>query len=312
MCLCPTGETLNGTQTCIDRNECDPPGLCTQICTNRKAEKNLAGYTCSCTEGYDLDLDKHYCKAVNHSDAYLIISNRHTLLVSDLEEHGIERVPADVENVVAIASNMADDIIYWSDMKTKMIMSLKRSNDGNNEPAQAIIKNGVDLVEGLAYDWVGKNLYWLDSRLNSIEVSKINGTHRMILVNTNISQPRGLTLDPSPSARFLFWTDWGENPRIERVDMDGASRTTIISTKIYWPNGLALDIPTQRLYFADSKLDYIDFCNYDGSGRQQVLANSHYLLHPHSLSVFEDQIYWTDRQLNRVLKVRFMIEDYIH
>ena len=35
----------------------------------------------------------------------------------------------------------------------------------------------------------------------------------------------------------------------------------------------------------------------------QVIANSHYLLHPHSLSVFEDQIYWTDRQLNRVLKV---------
>ena len=85
--------------------------------------------------------------------------------------------------------------------------------------------------------------------------------------------------------------------------MDGSNRQVIISTKIYWPNGLALDIPTKRVYFADSKLDFIDFCNYDGSGRQQVIANNHYLLHPHSLSVFEDQIYWTDRQLNRVLKV---------
>jgi low density lipoprotein-related protein 2 len=305
LCLCPPGQMLNDTQACIDRNECDPPGLCTQICQNAKGGKDLPGYFCSCTDGYTLEPDKHRCKAANHSDAYLIISNRHTLLVSDLEEHGIERVPADVENVVATASNMQDDIIYWSDMKTKMIMKLKRGKDGDKSEnkAEAIIKNGVDLVEGLAYDWVGKNLYWLDSRLNSIEVSKINGTHRMILVNANISQPRGLTLDPSPSAKFLFWTDWGENPRIERVDMDGANRKVVINTKIYWPNGLALDIPTQRLYFADSKLDYIDFCNYDGTGRQQVLANSHYLLHPHSLSVFEDQIYWTDRQLNRVLKV---------
>lgn len=83
--------------------------------------------------------------------------------------------------------------------------------------------------------------------------------------------------------------------------MDGTNRSTIINTKIYWPNGLTLDTATQRVYFADSKLDFIDFCYYNGSGRQQVLAGSHYLLHPHSLTLFEDTLYWTDRQLNRVL-----------
>lgn len=31
-----------------------------------------------------------------------------------------------------------------------------------------------------------------------------------------------------------------------------------------------------------------------------MLAGSHYLLHPHSLALFEDTLYWTDRQLNRV------------
>lgn len=82
--------------------------------------------------------------------------------------------------------------------------------------------------------------------------------------------------------------------------MDGTNRSIIIHTKIYWPNGLTLDIANQRIYFADSKLDFIDFCNYDGTGRQQVVAGSHYLLHPHSLTLFEDTLYWTDRQLNRV------------
>lgn len=98
----------------------------------------------------------------------------------------------------------------------------------------------------------------------------------------------------------MFWTDWGENPRIERVGMDGTNRSVIISSKIYWPNGLTLDIVNQRVYFADSKLDFIDFCYYNGTGRQQVIAGSHYLLHPHSLTLFEDTLYWTDRQLNRV------------
>ena len=104
----------------------------------------------------------------------------------------------------------------------------------------------------------------------------------------------------------LIFTFSGEYPRIERIGMDGTHRSTIISTKIYWPNGLTLDIPSKRVYFADSKLDFIDFCNYDGTGRQQVIANNHYLLHPHSLAVFEDQVYWTDRQLNRVMRARYV------
>jgi low density lipoprotein-related protein 2 len=171
---------------------------------------------------------------------------------------------------------------------------------GSSEP-EIVVGSGLDLVEGLAVDWIANNLYWVDSRLKTIEVSTINGKNHIVLLAQNISQPRGICLDPREDARIMFWTDWGENPRIERVGMDGSMRKVIVNTKIYWPNGLTIDIPTRRVYFADSKLDYIDFCNYDGSGRQQVLAHNHYLLHPHSLTVFEDTLYWTDRQLNRVL-----------
>jgi low density lipoprotein-related protein 2 len=85
------------------------------------------------------------------------------------------------------------------------------------------------------------------------------------------------------------------------VSLDGRHRSSIITTKIFWPNGLTLDVSTKHVYFADSKLDYIDYCNYDGTGRKQVLSASHYLLHAHSLTLFEDTVYWTDRQLNRIL-----------
>ncbi|XP_024940882.1 low-density lipoprotein receptor-related protein 2 isoform X2 [Cephus cinctus] len=291
-CVCPPGEELSADKfTCQDTNECDPPGRCSQQCTNTKGS-----YFCSCVDGYLLERDNHTCKAFNHSAAFLIISNRHTILVADLQDQVLERVSVTVENVVAIASNMHTGTIFWSDMKLKKISRLDRGSD-----PQDVISTGLDLVEGLAYDWIGQNLYWLDSKLNTIEVAKETGANRMVLVKENITQPRGMCLDPSPGTRWLFWTDWGENPRIERIGMDGTNRSTIISSKIYWPNGLALDIANKRIYFADSKLDFIDTCLYDGSGRQQVLASSHYLLHPHSLTLFEDTMYWTDRQLNRVL-----------
>ncbi|KAL0271000.1 UNVERIFIED_CONTAM: hypothetical protein PYX00_008246 [Menopon gallinae] len=295
ICTCPVGETLSSdTFTCEDLNECDIPETCSQHCHNTKGS-----YFCTCEPGYTLEVDKHSCKANNHSAAFLIISNRHSILVADLKEQGLERVPIIVENVVATASNMHTGTIFWSDMKLKKISRLDRGKD----PVD-VISNGLDLVEGLAYDWIGGNIYWLDSRLNTIEVARENGSDRMVLLKENITQPRGMCLDPSPGARWLFWSDWGENPRIERVGMDGENRSVVINTKIYWPNGLTLDVATKRIYFADSKLDFIDFCYYNGSGRQQVLAGSHYLLHPHSLTLFEDKLYWTDRQLNRVLSAQ--------
>jgi low density lipoprotein-related protein 2 len=71
-----------------------------------------------------------------------------------------------VDNVVATTSDMINNVIYWSDMDSKKIMKMKRG-----ESAQALIESGLSLVEGLAYDWVAENLYWLDSKLNSIQVS---------------------------------------------------------------------------------------------------------------------------------------------
>lgn len=75
------------------------------------------------------------------------------------------------------------------------------------------------------------------------------------------------------SAHLMFWTDWGRNPRIERASMDGKLRTVIVSHKLYWPNGLTIDYPNNLLYFADAYLDFIDYCDYNGNNRKQVLAS---------------------------------------
>ena len=54
----------------------------------------------------------------------------------------------------------------------------------------------------------------------------------------------------------MYWTDWGEVPKIERAGMDGSDRFVIINTEIYWPNGLTLDYEERKLYWADAKLNF--------------------------------------------------------
>lgn len=65
----------------------------------------------------------------------------------------------------------------------------------------------------------------------------------------------------------MYWTDWGEIPKIERAGMDGTNRSMIVHTEIYWPNGLTLDYEQLKLYWADAKHSFIHRCNLDGSSR---------------------------------------------
>lgn len=58
----------------------------------------------------------------------------------------------------------------------------------------------------------------------------------------------------------MFWTDWGEVPKIERAGMNGdlSTRKIIVDDKIFWPNGLTIDFNTKHIYWVDGKLGFID------------------------------------------------------
>ena len=38
----------------------------------------------------------------------------------------------------------------------------------------------------------------------------------------------------------MYWTDWGQNPRIEKSGMDGTDRKILIQGGLGWPNGVAI------------------------------------------------------------------------
>lgn len=51
----------------------------------------------------------------------------------------------------------------------------------------------------------------------------------------------------------MYWTDWGNMPRIERSEMDGGKRVVIISDALGWPNGLTIDKENSQLVWADAR-----------------------------------------------------------
>jgi nidogen (entactin) len=55
---------------------------------------------------------------------------------------------------------------------------------------------GLGSPEGVAVDWLTGNIYWTDSILNRIEVSRNDGTNRKVLLDTGLVNPRAIVADP--------------------------------------------------------------------------------------------------------------------
>ena len=76
--------------------------------------------------------------------------------------------------------------------------------------------------------------------------------------------------------RKVFFTDYGQIPKVERCDMDGQNRTKLVDSKIVFPHGITLDLVSRLVYWADAYLDYIEVVDYEGKGRQIILRLSAY------------------------------------
>ena len=92
---------------------------------------------------------------------------------------------------------------------------------------------------------------------------------------------------------MMYWTDWGANPKIEQAEMDGSARRAIVTENLAWPNGLTIDQATNRLFWADAKLDKIEVSDLNG-GKRQLIMSSAANIHPYGLAVYQNMLYWTD------------------
>lgn len=94
------------------------------------------------------------------------------------------------------------------------------------------------------------------------------GKFQKVLFWTELDQPRAIIL--VPDQKLMIWSDWGENPKIERASMcgDPGSRVVLVNERIFWPNGLTVDLENSLIYWVDGNLQFLDVMNMDGSNRR--------------------------------------------
>merc|ERR1712168_1471281 len=299
-CVCDQGFRLDSNGTCSDVDECNslqvPP--CSQKCINERGK-----FYCDCEFGYDLD-DNGDCRASHRfaDPAVLYFSGNTEIRSREVTSEHYRLITADekqVKQAIGVAFDPTESRIYWADVKHKFIASTNL--DGLD--FQTWEHEMIEKPEFLAIDYLGRNFYYSDSVKKIIGVCTLKGLFCQAVITTGITNPRGIAIQPDHG--LLAYTNWDDDidnhPHIGLAGMDGRELVILANDSIRWPNGLAFDMPSDRLFWGEAYYDVLESIRLDGTGRVSVKPATNLMsLHPFSIAVFEDTIYWSDYGLRDI------------
>ncbi|XP_016148446.1 low-density lipoprotein receptor-related protein 1B [Sinocyclocheilus grahami] len=299
VCSCPAGFQLGlDGRICEVLDYCTKHLRCSQVC-----EQHKNTVKCSCYPGWSLGPDGDSCYNTDPFEAFIIFSIRHEIRRINLQRGDYSLLVPGLRNTIALDFHFSQSLLYWTDVVEDKIYRGKLSEGSGVSSIEVVVQHGLATPEGLAVDWIAGNLYWIDSNLDQIELSKLNGELRTTLIAGGMEHPRAIAVDPGQGA--LFWTDWDATfPRIEGASMSGKQRHVVFKDMDSgaWPNGLTLDHMESRIVWTDARSDAIYSALYDGTGMIEILRGHEFLSHPFAVSLFGGNVYWTDWRTNTLTK----------
>ena len=219
-----------------DIDECEEFGTCSQQCYNIHGS-----YLCKCHDGYHQDHHRSYmCKVdrSQHGEPLLIFAHRHDLRQIAMHTGEYQVLLNSTHSSVALDFDYDNGVIYYSDVAEEKI---RRHHVQDAFSSEDVLTENINTPDGLALDWVHQNLYWTDTFDNTISVYSLRRKYRKTLVNSGLDEPRAIVVDPREGQRYVYWSDWGHVPKIERAGLDGEHRTlVVVNGTLVWPNGLTI------------------------------------------------------------------------
>jgi len=85
-----------------------------------------------------------------------------------------------------------EERVYWVDYGLRVI---KRAYL-NGSRQETIISAEVHHPERLVVDWISRNILWTDSGTDRIEVARLDGSSRLVLLSEGLDKPRAIAIHP--------------------------------------------------------------------------------------------------------------------
>ncbi|KAK3586652.1 hypothetical protein CHS0354_024257 [Potamilus streckersoni] len=200
------------------------------------------------------------------------------------------------------------EIFIFSDADFTTISAINATS-----PYQQVIIFHIGTSSGvgqLAVDWVSGNCYWVDAVYGWIVMQAIpkdlsrfdsrNPNFKMV-VDTYLDIPTGIAV--YPELGYLFWTDTGKIPKIERSSLTGKDRKLLVWQGVIWPTSLCIDYSNNRLYWTDPGRGTVECSDLHGNGRNIMVYNPESSFY--GIDIFQDVLIvseWSSGSVNGSIK----------
>lgn len=165
-------------------------GGCSHLCL-----RNPTSYTCACPTGI-LHKPDSQTECQDQPSKYLLFATRSALARVSLDTRELWDVTLPIENIynaIAVDFHWEQKLIIFTDVQLRVIRSV---NMFNYSQTHTIVSTNLTTPDGIAVDWIAHNLYWTDTGRKVLEVAKLDGSSRKILIKDGLDEPRSVALYP--------------------------------------------------------------------------------------------------------------------
>lgn len=210
---------------------------------------------------------------------------------------------------------LSADKLYW----TEAIADKVRRADLNGTNVQDLVTTGpgtpgASTPWGVALDTTNGKMYWSDTVLDKIQRANLDGTGVENLLVTGTGSASGvLGIDLDVIGGKMYWTDFALN-KVRRANLNGTSIEDLVvagpaapGTSVNTnsgPMGIALDLASQKMYWANPRVDAIQRANFDGTNVENIITGVPFGFGV-TLDSYSQKIYWTDAQNDRIERANF-------
>uniref|UniRef100_A0A914WZW9 Uncharacterized protein n=1 Tax=Plectus sambesii TaxID=2011161 RepID=A0A914WZW9_9BILA len=313
---CPTGRCIPETWQCDGDNDCgeDSWDETHTNCTDESGKRVCIGeYLFQCDNGkcinvsaYSLEADERTCKRVDSEpEPWIVLANKHYVRKLSLGGDVYELLARGFDNVAHLDIDMLEEKLYFVDSGKQRMYRMRWADADPSAPPEMeeVIRHNVYGIEGLAVDWIGRKLYFLNKQEQVLRVCEMDGTNCRVLVRDRFPQPKSMAVYPQKG--YLFFCEWSLQPYIGRIGLDGSPNKAdpivkIAEKDLGWPNAITVDYFSDRVFWGDAHLNEIGYMNLDGSNRHHMPAKL--TSHIFSIVVFDDTLYWSDWNLKQIIR----------
>lgn len=100
---------------------------------------------------------------------------------------------ADVYGAVVLDYHFNQSKLFFADVNIDVIKMVDLKNTSNTK---AIINTGLLTPNGIAIDWIANNLFWSDSGTKVIQVARLDGSYRKVILSEDMADPRSIIVYP--------------------------------------------------------------------------------------------------------------------